>query len=224
MSIFEGFAPEALTFFEQLRADNSKAFWVEHKPTYDDQVRAPLVALTDALSATYGKFTVFRPNRDIRFSKDKTPYKTNIAASAETEGGASVYIGFSADGLYSGTGYYYFAKDQLDRYRRAVASDGTGEKLVALVGTARKKGYEVHGEALKVAPRGYPKDHPRVALLRHRGLYCGRPFPIEPSLHTKAVLAKVKAALKAAQPVAQWLDEHVGPTTILPDEWRRNTR
>ncbi|MEY2418002.1 MAG: hypothetical protein QOG90_682 [Actinomycetota bacterium] len=93
------FPSEATRFFEQLAADNTKAFWVANKATYDEHVRAPMVALTDALASTYGPFHLFRPNRDIRFSKDKTPYKTNIAASAETEGGASVYIGFSAEGL-----------------------------------------------------------------------------------------------------------------------------
>lgn len=223
MSGFSGFPPEALEFFERLTVDNSKTFWVANKPTYDDDVRTPMSALLAELGKTYGPFTIFRPNRDIRFSKDKTPYKTNIAASTETEGGASVYIGFSADGLYAGTGYYYFAKDQLERYRAAVANEGTGGTLQSLVAAARRKGYEVHGEHLKVAPRGYPKDHPRVALLRHGGLYVGKPFPIEPWLQSKAALTKVKAALKGAAPVAEWIDAHVGPTTILPEDWRRKT-
>lgn len=222
--MFTGFPPDALTFFEQLTADNSKAFWTANKATYDDKVRAPMVALTDELAKTYGSFTIFRPNRDIRFSKDKTPYKTNIAASAETEGGASVYVSFSAEGLYAGTGYYSFAKDQLERFRQGVAADGTGSTLDKLVAAARKKGYDVHGQHLKVAPRGYPKDHARIDLLRHTGLYVGRAFPIEPWLHTKAVVAKVKASLRAAAPVAEWVDAHVGPTTILPEEWRRATR
>ncbi len=223
MTSFDGFAPDALEFFSQLAADNSKTFWTAHKPIYDEKVRAPMVALTEALAPTYGAFTIFRPNRDIRFSKDKTPYKTNIACSAETEGGASVYLGFSADGLYAGTGYYYFAKDQLTRYREAAAADGTGTSLERLVASARTKGYEVHGSHLKVAPRGYPRDHVRVELLRHTGLYVGKPFPIEPWLHTKAVVTKIKAALKGAAPVAEWIDAHVGPTTILPEEWRRAT-
>ena len=222
--MFTGFPPEALRFFEQLAADNSKSFWTEHKPIYDASVRAPMTALTDELGKTYGSFHIFRPNRDVRFAKDKTPYKTNIAASAETEGGASVYVSFSAEGLYAGTGYYSFAKDQLARFREAVAADGTGGALEKLVAAARKKGYDVHGEHLKVAPRGYPKDHPRIALLRHTGLYVGRAFPIEPWLHTKSVVAKVNASLKASAPVAEWIDAHVGPTTILPEEWRRATR
>lgn len=224
MGTFDGFPADALRFFEQLTADNSKSFWTANRPIYDEKVRAPMAALTDELAKTYGPFTIFRPNRDIRFSKDKTPYKTNIAASAETEGGASVYVSFSAEGLYAGTGYYHFAKDQLDRYRQAVAGDGTGGALTKLVAAARKKGYDVHGEHLKVAPRGYPKDHPRVELLRHTGLYVGRAFPIEPWLHTKSVVTKVKASLKTAAPVAEWVDAHVGPTTTLPEEWRRATR
>lgn len=224
MAGFQGFPSIALTFYTQLAADNSKAFWTANKSTYDEHVRAPMLALTELLAPIYGPFTIFRPNRDVRFAKDKSPYKTNIAASAETEGGASVYVGFSAEGLYAGTGYYRFAKDQLDRYRAAVANDGTGAALQRLVDAARKKNYEVHGEHLKSAPRGYPKDHVRIALLRHTGLYAGRPFPIEPWLHKKDAVAKMKAALKTVSPVAEWLDAHVGPTTILPEEWRRATR
>jgi uncharacterized protein (TIGR02453 family) len=207
------FPSEATRFFEQLAADNTKAFWTANKATYDEKVRAPMVALTDALARTYGPFKLFRPNRDIRFAKDKSPYKTNIAASAETEGGASVYIGFSAEGLYAGTGYYYFAKDQLGRYREAVAADGTGGALQKLVDAARRKHYEVHGESLKIAPRGYPKDHARVALLRHTGLYVGRYIDA-------ATLPKVKAALQSGAPFAAWLDEHVGPSTLIPREFR----
>lgn len=208
------FPSEATRFFEQLAADNTKVFWTANKATYDEKVRAPMVELTDALAKTYGPFKIFRPNRDVRFAKDKSPYKTNIAASAETEGGASVYVSFSADGFYAGTGYYYFAKDQLGRYRDAVAADGTGAALQKLVAAARKKDYEVHGESLKIAPRGYPKDHARVDLLRHTGLYVG-------TYIADATLAKVKTALKNGQPLAAWLDAHVGPTTILPEEWRR---
>lgn len=221
---FSGFPSEALEFYSALVADNSKTFWTANKATYDEKVRAPMVAFTDELAKLYGPFNVFRPNRDIRFSKDKTPYKTNIAASAETEGGASVYVSFSAEGLYAGTGYYYFAKDQLERFRAAVAAEGTGTALEKLVAAARKKGYDVHGQHLKSAPRGYPKDHPRIELLRHTGLYVGTSFGTASWLHTKAAVTKVKAALRAAAPVAEWIDAHVGPTTILPEDWRRGTR
>ena len=224
VSAFTGFSPEALDFFDRLAADNSKAFWTENKSTYDDRVRGPFVALLDALAPTYGDFTVFRPNRDIRFSKDKSPYKTNIAASTETEGGASIYVGLSADGLYAGTGYYSFAKDQLERYRNAVANEGTGTAVAKLVAAARRQGYEVHGQSLKVAPRGFPRDHPRVELLRHSGLYAGRPFPVAAWLYTKAAAKKVTDTLSAVKPIAEWLDSHVGPTTILPEDWRRSTR
>jgi uncharacterized protein (TIGR02453 family) len=207
------FPSEATRFFEQLAADNTKVFWTANKATYDEKVRAPMVELTDALAKTFGPFKLFRPNRDIRFAKDKSPYKTNIAASAETEGGASVYIGFSAEGLYAGTGYYYFAKDQLGRYRDAVAADRSGAAQQKLVAAARKKGYEVHGESLKIAPRGFPKDHVRVDLLRHTGLYVG-------TYIEGATVAKVKTALKHGQPLAAWLDEHVGPSELIPREFR----
>jgi uncharacterized protein (TIGR02453 family) len=206
---FTGFPAEALEFFEGLEADNSKAYWQDHKAVYDKQVKAPMEALLSELAQELGgEYKVFRPYRDVRFSADKAPYKTNIAATL-TNGG---YVSLSAEGLSAGTGYYMPSPDQLDRFRRAVADDRTGEPLARLVDGLRKKGIEVTAhEVLKTAPRGFDKDHPRIELLRHKGLICWKAWPVAAWLGTKAAKAKVLEFLATSKPLNNWLDEHVGP-------------
>ena len=110
---FRGWPAEALEFFEGLEADNSKAYWQDHKSDYEKLVRAPMEELLLELAPEFGAGKIFRPYRDVRFSKDKTPYKTNIAATVERGG----YISFSTEGLGVGSGYYMPAADQLERYR-----------------------------------------------------------------------------------------------------------
>ena len=102
---FSGFPAEAVAFYEGLAADNSRTYWLEHKPVYERSVRAPMEALLDEL-APFGPFHVFRPNRDVRFAKDKTPYKEQIGAFGESEGGAGYYVHFSTAGMLAGSGYY----------------------------------------------------------------------------------------------------------------------
>ena len=178
---FKGWPAEALEFFEGLEADNSKAYWQDHKDIYERCVRAPMDALLAELAPTYGEGKVFRPYRDVRFSKDKSPYKTNIAATLAH----GPYLSLSAEGLSAGAGYYMMEPDQLARYREAVADDTSGSELVGIVDTARKKGLEVNGhDELKTAPKGYPKDHPRIELLRYKGLVTWRSWTVEPWLGT----------------------------------------
>ena len=164
---FRGWSPEALAFFEGLEADNSKTYWQDHKADYERLVLQPMSDLLEDLAPEFGDGKIFRPYRDVRFSRDKSPYKTNIAATL-SEGG---YISFSADGLGAGSGYYMMASDQLDRFRRCVDDDRTGKELEKLVKTLEKAKIEVTGhDSLKTAPKGYPKDHPRIDLLRQKGL------------------------------------------------------
>jgi len=135
---FTGFSAEAIEFYEQLGADNSKSFWADNKDRFATLVRAPMVELTDALD-DYGPFHLFRPNNDMRFSKNKPPYKTAQGAYGESEGGTGHYAQFSADGLMVGAGYYAMAKDQLGRFRQAIDAEATGAELAALVADAVRR-------------------------------------------------------------------------------------
>lgn len=214
---FRGWPVEAIEFFEGLEADNSKTYWQEHKPVYEKCVRAPLEELLAELAPEFGESKIFRPYRDVRFSADKSPYKTAIAATV----GAAGYVQLSADGLGVGCGMYMMAPDQLDRYRRAVAGEQAGDQLTGVIAAAAAAGIEMTGhEVLKRAPRGYPNDHPRIELLRNKGLIAWRQWPAGAWLGRAVAKTRVVDVLRAAAPLNDWLDAHVGPST-QPHDGRR---
>lgn len=205
---FRGWPAEALEFFEGLEADNSKAYWQDNKPTYAAAVRGPMDELVAELAPEFGVARIFRPFRDVRFSADKSPYKTNIAAIFERGG----YVQLSADGLGAGLGYWHMTTDQLDRFRRAVADDATGVPLATVAAALRRKGIEITSIAsLKTVPRSYPRDHPRADLLRHKGLAAYRSWPVAAWLGTRMARTRVETFLRTSQPLMDWLDEEVGP-------------
>lgn len=207
---FGGWRAEAVEFFEGLEADNSKAYWEDHKDTYERRVRVPMNELLNELEAEFGPGRVFRPYRDVRFSKDKSPFKTNIAAMV----GEAGYVSLSATGLGVGSGMFHMAADQLDRYRRAVDGDPSGSQLEAIAAALRQKGQElIAHDRLKTAPRGYAKDHPRLDLLQRKGLTTWRQWPPAAWLGTKKAKDRIVEALRAGVPLNQWLAANVGATT-----------
>jgi len=216
---FRGWPQAAVDFYAGLEADNSKSYWQAHKPIYDECVKAPFLALSDAIKREFGPLHVFRPNRDIRFAKDKSPYKTSAAAVTEGEGGASYYVQISSTGLFAGSGYHHLMPDQLERFRAAVADPKTGPKLEAAVAALRKQRYEPGArEMLQRAPRGYPQDHPRIELLRMKGIHAGRDYGAPRWLHTAGALDRIVKTWRDAAPMNKWLDKNVGPSTIAPPE------
>jgi uncharacterized protein (TIGR02453 family) len=205
---FRGWPSEALEFYEGLEADNSKTYWEAHRAVYEDKVRAPMVALLADLEPEFGPAKIFRPYRDVRFSADKTPYKTAIAASLERGG----YLHLSAQGLSAGNGMYHMEADQLARYRAAVHDDKSGGALEDLVARADKDGIEIVGhDRLKRTPRGYAADHPRADLLRHKGIVAWKSWPVAPWLGTAAAKKRIVEFLRATIPLKDWLATHVGP-------------
>lgn len=212
--MFGGWPAEALEFYEGLEADNSKTFWTAHKAVYEEAVRAPMLALLAELEAEFGAGKVFRPHRDVRFSADKSPYKTHIGATLHNGG----YVQLSASGLAAGAGMYVMTADQLDRYRKAVADDTAGERLRRLVAEIEARDIEITGhERLKRAPRGYPKDHPRLDLLRNKGVVAWKQWPVSGWLGTPAAKHGVVDFLRTAQPLNDWLDAHVGTARHTAD-------
>ena len=131
---FSGWPEEALDFYDGLAADNTKTYWTQHKAVYTEKVLGPMTELTEELATEFGEPKIFRPYRDVRFSADKTPYKTHIGAVI---GGAG-YVQFSAEGLAAGAGMWQLDPDQLTRYRAAVASDRTGPELERLAAGLRR--------------------------------------------------------------------------------------
>jgi uncharacterized protein (TIGR02453 family) len=206
---FEGFSDEALRFYEGLEADNSKTYWSDHRQVWEEAVRWPMLALLDDLVPVFGRAHVFRPNRDIRFSADKSPYKTAIGAT--TEGGG--YVQLSARGLFVAAGYWQTASDQVARLREAVVDERAGPALAGLVEALEAQGYEISGTQLKTCPRGYDPTHPRLRLLRHKTLTAHRDFGVPAWLPTPAARDQVAEAWRAMRPLSRWLDGHVGPST-----------
>ena len=212
---FRGWPVEALEFFEGLEADNSKSFWEANRGLYEHSVRAPMEELLDELAPEWGEGRIFRPYRDIRFSADKTPYKTQIGAMI-----GDGYVQLNADGLGAGCGMWEMASDQLERFREAVADDRLGGELVGLVAEARGAGLEVTArEVLKTAPRGYPRDHPRIELLRFKGLITWREWPAGAWLGTRRAKDRLSEFLQRSRPLDEWLRAQVGPST-LPERRR----
>lgn len=209
---FSGWPEAALDFYEGLEDDNSKAYWSAHRAVYEAAVLGPMTELTDELAPDFGDAKIFRPNRDIRFSKDKSPYKTAIGAML-----GSGYIQLSAGGLAAGNGMYQMAADQLDRYREAVTDDEAGGQLEQIIAAITKHDIVVHGrDVLKTAPRGYSADHPRIGLLRYKGLVAWREWPVEPWLSTPAAGKHLAEFMTTTAPLANWLNANVGSSELEP--------
>jgi uncharacterized protein (TIGR02453 family) len=216
---FKGWSLAALDFYVGLEADNSKQYWQTHRETYEEHVKAPFLALSEHVEREFGPLHVFRPHRDTRFAKDKSPYKTQAGAVTEGKGGAAYYVQISSEGLYVGSGYYMLASDQLERYRAAVADTRKGPKLAAVVEALRTMKYNVDArESLKRVPRGIDPEHPRAELLRMKGMHAGRAFGAPRWLGTAGALDRITKVWRDAKPVNTWLDRHVGPSTLAPPE------
>jgi uncharacterized protein (TIGR02453 family) len=222
MATFRGWPEAALEFYRDLERENNRAFWLAHKDTYERAVKAPFDALSDVVDEEFGPLHVFRPNRDVRFSKDKSPYKTRCYAVTEGQGGEAYYVEISAQGLVVATGYWMMANDQLDRYRRAVDDEQAGPALERIVADLAEQKLTNEAPGLKTAPRGYPRDHPRVELLRHKSVAVMRRFPPAGWLATPAAADRITEVWRAARPLNGWLATHVGPSTEPPEDFRRS--
>ena len=208
---FQGLPAETFGFYQRLEADNSRSFWEAHKGEYQEYVREPVLALVGELEAEFGPATVFRPQRDIRFSADKSPYKNYQGAFIERLPGTGFYVQVSADGLMASGGFHSHAPDQVERYRAAVDAERSGTKLAAIIVSLREAGLSIEGDRLKTRPRGMSADHPRSELLRHRSLTAGRDWPAGPPLDSRRALSLVRQTWQQLIPLCDWLRGHVGP-------------
>jgi uncharacterized protein (TIGR02453 family) len=214
---FQGFGPDVPEWFRGLEADNSRAYFTARRDFFEASIRGQMEALLTELSDKFGgEVKMFRQNRDIRFSPDKSPYKTNtygvIYGSELAAHG--LYASISAHGLVAGSGYHVMARDQLERYREAVAHDEHGPELAKLIARVHKAGLKLWGESLATAPRGYAKDHERIELLRRKSLSLGATLDADAGIGRTEGLKFVTRTWRAAAPVTGWLDEQVGPSAM----------
>jgi uncharacterized protein (TIGR02453 family) len=207
---FDGFPVAALDFYDDLEMDNTKSFWTAHKEIYERDVKAPMTALVAALEPEFGKAKVFRPYRDVRFAKDKTPFKTHQGAFVPSGPSTGWYVQVAADGVRVGVGFYEASSTRLAGIRAAIAEDRRGKQLSRIIATMTRKGWELGGETLKTSPRGYDADHPRIELLRHKSMTLGKSYGFEPVIHTAELLDLVRGDWRAATPFVEWIGANAG--------------
>jgi uncharacterized protein (TIGR02453 family) len=207
---FCGFPEAALDFYDDLELDNTKSFWTAHKDVYDRAVKAPMAALVTALEPEFGKAKVFRPFRDVRFAKDKTPYKTHQGAFVAAGPATGWYVQVGAPGVRVGVGFYEAGSPRLTALREAIAEERRGTQLREIIDALVAEGWELGGESLKTSPRGYDAAHPRIDLLRHKSLTLGRSYGFEPVIHTPELLDRVREDWRAARPLVEWVCVNAG--------------
>jgi uncharacterized protein (TIGR02453 family) len=219
---FLGMPDEGLAFLEDLEERNTKVFFDANKAVFTTQVQAPFAALVEAAAARLrrsvpgiGQPKVFRIYRDLRFSKDKTPYKTSMSASVPSRGPADgdrpgvdtgYYVNVGPAGLYVASGLYHPSREDLARVRAAIADQGTGPELEAILRRAAAKGLEPYLDPLRRMPRDWPADHPRAGLLKARSLVLNRQHGRAPWLHTPELLDHLLADWEAMIPFNRWLE------------------
>jgi len=207
---FTGFPVAALDFYDDLELDNTRSFWAAHKDTYETAVRAPMTALVSQLEPEFGKAKVFRPYRDVRFAKDKTPYKTHQGAFVAAGPATGWYVEVAAPGVRVGVGYYRAEPARLASIRTAIADDRTGQDLEGLLADLTGQGWTLGGDQLKTAPRGHEAGHPRIELLRYRSMTLGRSYGFEPFVHTPELADRVREDWRAARPFVEWVQRAAG--------------
>ncbi|CAN5312767.1 DUF2461 domain-containing protein [soil metagenome] len=208
---FSGFPEAALDFYDDLELDNTKAFWDAHRETYDTAVAAPMKALVAALAPEFGMAKIFRPYRDVRFAKDKTPYKTHQGAFAPGGPATGWYVQIGAAGLRVGAGFYEASAGRLASIREAMVDERRGGELEAILAALRSRGWEVGGDRLKTSPRGYDADHPRIELLRFKSITVGKDYGFDDVIHTPEVLDRIRADWREAAPLVEWVLAYARP-------------
>jgi len=208
---FTGFPEAALDFYDDLELDNTKSFWEAHKKVYTDAVATPMKALTAALSDEFGAAKIFRPYRDVRFAKDKSPYKTHQGAYVATGPSTGYYVQIGAGGVMVGAGFYEASSARLAVIREAISDDAHGTQIERILAELEQSGWKVGGETLKTAPRGYDVEHPRIALLRHKSLTVGREYGFDPVIHTHELIDRIRDDWRLATPFLDWVAAHGTP-------------
>lgn len=205
---FEGFPVAALDFYDDLEMDNTKTFWEANKGIWADAVKKPMTALTAELAPEFGEAKIFRPYRDVRFAKDKTPYKIHQGAFVATGPSTGYYLQLGAAGVRVGAGFYEASAGRLASVREAIVDPRRGGELEDLLEPLTATGWELGGDRLKTAPRGYDIDHPRIELLRHKSMTLGKSYGFEPVIHSADLVDKIRADWRETTPLIDWVQRY----------------
>lgn len=217
---FRGFPAEGIEFLRKLKRNNNRPWFTAHREEYDELVRFPMQCLIASLMARmaddaagltmHPAKSIFRVYRDVRFSNDKRPYKTNIAASFNWKTGKKgtetpgLYVGIEPDSVFIGGGLYMPDGAQLKAIRSAIASDPEEFLAIVQARSFRRRFGGIQGERLQRAPLGYPSDHPMIEHLKHKQFFVGVETGHAPALKP-AFLTTVVAVFRETMPLVRWL-------------------
>jgi uncharacterized protein (TIGR02453 family) len=221
---FTGFGDATFRFLRDLERHNDKKWFDAHRSTYEDDLLEPAMAFIEAIGPLLAKFSpgvraepkvggsMMRIYRDIRFSKDKRPYKDHLdmifrVGAAKTSPG--YWFRLRADELLLGAGMHMLDKPELERFREAVGDDRTGGELATIVAKQERAGFELGGEHYKRVPAGFAASHPREALLRHAGVTVGTSMEVPAEARTSKFPAFCVARYKKMAPMIDWLSTNV---------------
>ncbi len=207
--------PEALAFLRELEDNNDRDWFRANRARYDNDLLAPARALVTGPLAALGEPHFFRPYNDTRFHA-RPPIKEQLGVAIGYGAAGGFYLELSLDGLLVAAGLHHPAADQVERFRAAIDDGRRGKAFERAVAAAAQAGLELAPPALKRAPRGYPPDHARAALLRRREFTLHCRHPLEPWLHEPRCADVVRVQLEAARPLVAWLAKHVGPAAARP--------
>ena len=206
--------PAALTFLQELKANNTRDWFTDHKAVYDKEIKAPAQAFCADATAALAQLTgaahsakVFRIHRDVRFSKDKTPYNTHLHIAFSPEGGPDTppmwFFGLDTEKLTLGCGVFEYAKSALEQFRADMAGP-KGAALIALADGLEASGHRIGAPALKNPPRGYDRDHPNAAALRRKGFSAWTDLPCAAATQS-GLVDRVSKEFQALLPVYRLL-------------------
>jgi uncharacterized protein (TIGR02453 family) len=220
---FEGFPSEGIKFLKQLKKNNNRDWFADHKSEYENFAKYPMQCLIASLKAPMSKLApeidvnpkrgMFRIYKDTRFSKDKTPYKTHVAAVLHIKGhwqeSAGFYLEISPDGIYIGGGFYMPDKDQLKKIRDAIAE--RSKEFLGIIENAKfvKRFGAIQGEKLQRIPLGYPRDHFMGEWLKYKQFYTGVEWKVDECMDEK-FLMKAMDVYKDLYPFVRFINEALG--------------
>jgi len=214
---FDGWPVEAPAVLAEIAAHNRADRWPALRERHAELVRGPTLALAAELAAEFGPVRVFRPHVTRRFRPDAPPLRVDTGGVARSPGGCALAVVLSATALSVTAGHWKFDRNQRTRYRAAVDAASPGEELAAILLRLTADGFPLDPEGeLRISPRGWSADHPRIALARRHGLQVVRRWELGPWVSTPDPLERVRAAWRAAAPLVSWLDTHVGPAVAVP--------
>lgn len=220
---FDGFPPQGLKFLRSLKKNNNRAWFAEHKGDYEEFVKFPMQSLIAALKQPIERFApdinvdpgraLFRIYRDTRFSKNKQPYKTHVAAvlhpKGHWSGSAGYYVHIEPGNIYVGGGIYMPDGDQLKKIRSAIAERSAEISSIIDHKSFRKKFGTLQGDKLHRAPLGYPSDHPMLKLLKYKSFYTGVEWA-EKVCYSSKFIDRIVVVYEDLSPLVRFLNEALG--------------